>query len=179
MVMGPLEASESDLFPEIPPFAALFTNLAKTHVGAMGKQMQWEPWEDQQPLDGLVNIWWVSNVKYYDAIPYAHHQPPAIIYSCIYVKVPAVAEAQVRVGFGPMKIWLNENPSPVVEVSGIVAPAPDRAVRDISLTAGLNRFLVGIVSGNTYGFYFRITDRDGNPIPGLEFVSAKEALVSR
>jgi tetratricopeptide (TPR) repeat protein len=178
MVIGPLDRAEGDLFPNPPPFAALFTDLEKTRVGIMGKEMQWEPWEDEQPLDGLLNIWWTLNTKYYDGGPYTHHQPPAIIYSCIYVKVPTAVEAQVRTGYGPMKVWLNENTSPVIAVEGIMAPIPDKVRRGISLAAGLNRFLVAIVSGNTYGFYFRITDRDGNPIPGLEFVSAREALSS-
>jgi len=179
MVLGPLDRSEAgNLFPEPPPFTELFADLEKVHVGIMDREMRWESWEDEQPMDGAVDIWWTFNTKYYDTPPFAHNQPPAIVYNCIYAKLPAATEVQVRTGFGPMKVWLNENPSPVIQVNGILAPAPDKVVTNISLNAGLNRFLVGTVSGNSFGFYFRITDDDGNTVPGLEYISAKEVLAS-
>jgi len=180
MVIGPLKAPESgtDLFPETPPFAMLFANLAETHVGIQGKEMQWESWEDDQRLDGLLNIWWTLIERHYMDYWLAHGTISGIVYGCIYVEVPIAVEAQVRTGFGPMRIWLNENTSPVTETNGVYCPIPDRIVCDISLSAGLNRFLIGSAPGNPYGFHFRITDREGNAIPGLRYVSAKEVLAS-
>ena len=176
MAIGPLNASEEETFPETPPFAILFTDLTATHAGILDEEMQWKPWEDEQPLDGLLNIWGVFNRKYYDKWPGANFPIPSIVYSCIYVKVPTAMEVQVRTGSGLMRVWLNDNPKPVIEVNTAEPPILDKALRNISLAAGLNAFLVAMVSSNSMAFYFRITDRDDNPIPGLEFVSAKEAL---
>jgi len=49
---------------------------------------------------------------------------PSVAYSCIYVEVPTAVEAQVRAGSGLMKIWLNDNSSPVIEVNAIAGLIP-------------------------------------------------------
>jgi len=57
---------------------------------------------------------------------------------------------------------------------------PDIEINSVSLKAGLNRFLVATAFGAySFTFTFRITDHDGNAIPGLKYVSAKEVLASR
>ncbi len=84
----------------------------------------------------------------------------------------------MRTGCAFIKVWLNDDPAPVIEVGTIRAPVIDQKVRDVSLAAGLNRFLVEMESSNSMAFYFRITDSDGNPVPGLEFFSAKEVFIS-
>ena len=176
MVIGPFDASEENLFPETPPFA-LCTNLAETHVGVLNREVQWEPWEDEEPLDGMLYMSWIFPKKYYGENADTHFPIPAIVYSCIYVDVPQAVNVQARTGGSLMKIYLNDNPSPVIEVNAVRPPILDNELSNVSLKAGLNRFLVATVSGTfSFSFYFRITDRDGNAIPGLKFVSLKEVL---
>jgi hypothetical protein len=89
-------------------------------------------------------------------------------------------EAQVRTGSGNIKIWLNDSPSSVIDVNTLQHPIADYEVNNVRLKAGLNRFLVATISGSyALNFTFRITDPDGNAIPGLKYVSLKEALKSR
>jgi len=57
---------------------------------------------------------------------------------------------------------------------------PDMELNNVSLKAGLNRFLVATAWGScAFNFTFRITDKEGNGIPGLRYISAKEVLASR
>jgi tetratricopeptide (TPR) repeat protein len=178
MVIGPFDASEENLFPETPPFE-ICTNLEVPRVGVLDKNVQWKSGEDEQPLDGLLDMFQIFLKKYYGSSG-VHFSIPAIVYSCIYVDVPTVVAAQVHMGGALMKIWLNDNPSPVVEVDVLRPPILDNQLSDVSLAAGLNRFLVATVSGPyPFDFTFRITDPDGNAIPGLKYVSLKEVLESR
>jgi len=183
MVIGPFDASEENLFPETPPFV-LCTNLETPRVGALNKEIRWEPWEDETSLDGLLNIVGVLNKKYYGKIfekgHGAHFPIPAIVYSCIYVYTPTSVDAQVRTGSSLMKVWLNDNPLPVLEVNTRKTFIFDDELSNVSLAAGLNRFLVATVSGTfSFSLRFRITDSDGNAIPELKYVSMKEVLESR
>ncbi|MBM3237214.1 hypothetical protein FJZ31_13055 [Candidatus Poribacteria bacterium] len=166
MVIGPFEASEENPFPEKPPFA-LCTNLEEPHIGLPDGKVHWESWKDEKSLDGLLNIGY-ENIQ---------RTIPAIVYSCIYVDAPTSVDVQVRTGSSRMRTWLNDNPSPVMEVNAERPAILDNELSNILLTAGLNRFLVATVSGSwSFYFYFRITDSDGNAIPGLKYVSLKEAL---
>lgn len=179
MVIGPFETPGGrKLFPETPPFDKLFTNLAETHVGVLGKEVKWESWEDEHPMDGYVYVWKMLNMKHYGRRNPYYFGAASIAYSCIYAKVPTAVEAQMRMScIGPLqvaKIWLNENLTPISMKSGSGRPA-GKAI-DVSLNAGLNRFLVATIAGDQTGLYFRLTARDGNPIPGLKYVSAREVL---
>jgi hypothetical protein len=156
----------------------LFADLAATHVGIFDEEKRWEAWEDEQPMDGLINVWGKFNRKYYNKWLGFNFPIPSIAYSCIYVKVPTATNVQARIGSAEIKIWLNDDPSPVITTGTFQAPILDQRAKNISLQAGLNRFLVAMISSNSMAFYFRITDGEGNPIPGLEYISAKEALAS-
>jgi len=177
MVIGPFDASMESPFPEIPPFA-LCVNVEEPHVGVTNREVQWEHWEDENSLDGLLEIGPLFNRRYYDVGgPNIHGA--GVVYSCIYVEVPTAVEAQVHTGSALMRIWLGDNPSPMIQVNTVRYPRLDTGLGNLSLTAGLNRFLVATAAG-TYGFSFcfRITDHDGNPIPGLKYVSLREVLAS-
>jgi hypothetical protein len=174
MVIGPFETSAENLIPKNPPFAELFANVSETHEGILGKTVKWESWEDDQPFDGYASIWKVLNRKYYGRSDPYYFQIPAIVYSCIYVEVPTAVEAQMRMrsqGPGPVQTWLYNKPT---SAEGVVYT--DEGTIDISLNAGRNQFIIATVSGGSTGFDFRITDRDGKAIPGLEFVSAEEVI---
>ena len=184
MVIGAFDAPMEDPFPDTPPFE-LLTDLTATHMGIHDKEIQWEPWRDGWPMNGILRICIVLQKKYSGPTvhyplypggqPYIYFvNPPSVAYSCIYVEVPTAMEAQVRTGAGMMRIWLNDNPSPVIEENSVWVAIPDIEVNDVSLKAGLNRFLVA--TAHSFDLTFRITDGDGNAIPGIKFVSAKEVL---
>ena len=79
-----------------------------------------------------------------------------------------------------LRIWLNDNPVPVIQEDSVWMAVPDIEINSISLEAGLNRFLVATSFGVcAYDLTFRITDQEGNAIPGLKYISAKEVLASR
>jgi hypothetical protein len=67
----------------------------------------------------------------------------------------------------------------VIEEDSVRVAIPDVEINSVPLKAGLNRFLVATAFGTcAFDFTFRITDHDGNAIPGLKYVSAKEVLAS-
>lgn len=178
IVIGPFDTPAEEQFPETPPFA-LCTNLDKPHAGILDREVQWEPWEDGDPLDGVLWIGPVFNGKYYGGSD--HHIPTGdIVYSCIYVEAPTMLEVQVRAGSSMMRVWLGDDPVPVIEVNTLRPAILDTGLSNVSLAAGLNRFLVATLSGTySFSFCFRITDHDGNAIPGLKYISAKAVLASR
>jgi tetratricopeptide (TPR) repeat protein len=184
IVIGAFDAPMEDPFPDTPPFE-LLTDLTATYMGIMDKEIQWEQWEDDQPMDGILRISIVFHKKYWPTVPATDPyvsldiKSPSVAYSCIYVEVPMGMEVQARTGAGRIRIWLNDNPSPVIEGNSARVAVPDSQVDDVSLKAGLNRFLVATAFGTAaFDLTFRITDHDGNAIPGLRYISAKEVLAS-
>lgn len=187
MVIGPFDAPMENPFPDAAPFG-LLTDLAATYMGILNRDIQWEPWEDEQPMDGILRISSVFLKMYEEG--FGDSGPPAwgadnfaipsVAYSCIYVEAPAAMEVQVRTGSSMLRIWLNDNSTPVIKEDSIWEAIPDIAVNDVSLEAGLNRFLVATAFGScSFDLTFRITDKEGNAIPGLRYISAKEVLASR
>ncbi len=186
MVIGALDAPMEDPFPESAPFD-LLSDLTATHVGILGKEIQWEQWEDEQPMDGVIRICDVFQKRYYGqqnvystGRASGIFRVPSVAYSCIYAEVPTAMEVQMRTGAGRGRIWLNDNPAPVVENTSIWVAVPDIEINTIALKAGPNRFLVATTFGScSFDLTFRITDKEGNAIPDLKYVSAKEVLASR
>jgi tetratricopeptide (TPR) repeat protein len=182
MVIGAFDAPIENPFSDTAPFE-LFADLSAAHIGILDREIRWELWEDRQPMDGILRINDVFNERYYGNPDWCQFlfEVPSVAYSCIYVEVPTAVEAQVRTGAGKMRIWLNDNPSAVAQEDSVWVAVPDIEVNDVSLKAGLNRFLVATAYGTLCSFdlTFRITDRDGNAIPGLRYISAREVLASR
>jgi tetratricopeptide (TPR) repeat protein len=180
MVIGALDAPVEP-FPDTPPLE-LLSDLTATYMGIMDKEIQWEPWEDWSPMDGVLRICGIYYERYYGHRDWDRQifSAPSIAYSCIYVEVPAAVEVQVRTGSPSMRVWLNDGPSPVIQVDAGRGAIPDDKISSVSLEAGLNRFLVATGFGAySFTFTFRITDHDGNAVPGLKYISAKEVLASR
>jgi len=183
IVIGAFDAPAENPFPDAAPFE-LLTDLTATHMGIHDKEIQWEVCEDEQPMDGILRISGVFQRKYSGAtgwnIGNTIFSLPSVAYSCIYVEVPTAMEAQVRTGAGNLRIWLNDDPSPVAQEDSGWMAIPDIEMNSVSLKAGLNRFLVATAYGVfSFDLTFRITDHDGNAIPGLRYISAKEVLASR
>ena len=186
IVIGAFDAPSENPFPDNAPFD-LLTDLAAIHIGMLGKEIQWEPWEDELPMDGIVRISDVFSKKYYGQQNVASSglgsivfPTPSVAYSCIYVEMPTDMEVQLRTGAGMLRIWLNDNPVPVIQEDSVWMAVPDIEINSISLKAGLNRFLVATSFGVcAFDLTLRITDKEGKAIPGLRYISAKEVLASR
>ena len=176
MVLGPFETSAEKPLPDVPPFD-LCTDLTKSYATAVGDMVTWQPWQDDAPLDGLLDLRKLIEEGHAGKLDV--RSDFLVVYSCIYVGVPSHSEAQIRTGSGMMKCWLNEDPVPVIYEEARKAYIVDAKASPAFLDAGPNRILVATASGTRpLSFYFRITDLDGNAIPGLKYVSLKDALAS-
>ena len=81
---------------------------------------------------------------------------------------------QIRVGTNDAaKIWLNDELVWKFN-SGRDASFDDDIIK-VSLKSGLNKILIKVCNRiSLWGYYFRITDEEGNGLPDIEFVSADE-----
>jgi hypothetical protein len=94
----------------------------------------------------------------------------SVAYALTRICSPAAMEAQVRVGgTDGVKVWVGDELKHSTN-------APREAVPDqddipISLVEGKNRILLKIANHETdaWGFYFRVTGAEGEPIPGLRY----------
>ncbi len=97
-------------------------------------------------------------------------------YGLIYVKSPERKDVQIRVGTNDAtKIWLNEK---LVWNFNIGRDATfDDDIMYVTLQPGLNKILIKVCNRiSLWGFYFRVTDFDGNGLSDIEFVAADEVL---
>jgi len=93
-------------------------------------------------------------------------------YGLIYVNSPEKKEVQLRVGTNDAaKIWLNDELVWKFNI-GRDASFDDDIIR-VSLNQGLNKILIKVCNQiSLWGFYFRVTDEQGNGLPDIEFISA-------
>ncbi len=94
----------------------------------------------------------------------------SVAYALTHVHSPAAMEAQIRVGnTDRIKIWLGDELKYSSDVNRSAALEQD--VVPISLAEGKNKLLLKVANNGTdgWGFYLRITDHEGNPIPGLRY----------
>jgi len=93
-------------------------------------------------------------------------------YGLIYIKSPDNKNIQIRVGTNDAaKIWLNDELVWKFN-SGRDASFDDDIIK-VSLKTGLNKILIKVCNRiSLWGFYFRVTDEEGNGLPDIEFVSA-------
>jgi len=93
-------------------------------------------------------------------------------YGLILIKSPDVREAQIRIGTNDSaKLWLND-----VEVWRMNLGRDaifDNDIIPVTLRPGINKVLIKVCNRiSEWGFYFRVTDKAGRGMPGLEFVAA-------
>lgn len=92
----------------------------------------------------------------------------AIIYAQSFVNSPITQEAYLRAGnSGSLKIWVND--ALVSSVSDERNCDLDIYAYKVKLNAGTNRLLVQIGTGEIEraNFLIRLTDENGNPLPGI------------
>jgi hypothetical protein len=91
-------------------------------------------------------------------------------YALTYIHSPASREAQFRIGSADgMKVWVDDELKYSADV--VRDAAPDQDTISISLMEGRNRILLKVANHKTdgWGFYFRVTDVEGKPIPNLRY----------
>jgi len=95
----------------------------------------------------------------------------AVAYGLIYVKSPDQRAVQLRLGIDEsVKVWLNDQE--VWRMNRIRGAIIDDDVANVTLQPGLNKILIKVINRwAEWGFYFRVTDREGNGLNDIESVS--------
>ena len=90
------------------------------------------------------------------------------------MKSPNEQDVQIRLGTdSAVKLWLNDKE--VFRMNVVREAIIDDNVLHVHLNTGLNTFLIKVCNRiGEWGYYFRITDDEGNGIPDLEYVSVKK-----
>ena len=126
------------------------------------EKITWQQANDNY-MEGYIDL--KENLKQYNW---------SVGYGLIYVKSPDEKQVQIRVGTNDAtKIWLNEK---LVWTFNIGRDAIfDDDITNVSLQPGLNKILIKVCNRiSLWGYYFRITNEEGNGIPEIEFVAADE-----
>ena len=94
----------------------------------------------------------------------------SVAYALTDIQVPASMEAELRIGnVDGVKLWFDNE----LKYSSTAnrEASPDQGVVSVSLKEGKNRILLKIANQGTdsWGFYFRVTDSEGKPIPDLRY----------
>ena len=94
----------------------------------------------------------------------------SVAYALTYIYSPANMEAQLSVGSADgVKLWLGDELKCSADAVREAAPAQETI--PVSLMEGKNRVLLKVANHRTegWGFYFRVTDTEGRPIPDLRY----------
>jgi hypothetical protein len=94
----------------------------------------------------------------------------SVAYAHTYIHSPASLEAQLRIGSADgMKVWIDDELKYSADM--VRDAAPDQDIVPVSLTEGRNRVLLKVTNSKTngWGFYLRVTDAEGKPIPNLQY----------
>lgn len=98
----------------------------------------------------------------------------AVAYGLIYIKSPKAKQIQFRIGTDEaVKLWLNEKE--ILKFNMVRHAVLDNHTIKVNLKLGLNKVLIKVCNRlNDWGFYFRVTDEEGNGLSDIEFVGADE-----
>ncbi len=97
-----------------------------------------------------------------------------VAYGLIYVNSPNRKDAQIRIGTNDAaKLWLNDQE--IWRLNMERDSVFDNDVIDVTLKPGMNKILLKVCNRiSEWGFYFRITDKAGNGLQDITYVSADE-----
>ncbi|MBN1782814.1 tetratricopeptide repeat protein [bacterium] len=95
-----------------------------------------------------------------------------VAYAAIIIDSPKDQQVQLRTGSNEaIKIWLNSRE--VWRLNRLQDAIIDDQITPVTLLAGKNRILVKVCNrGGDWGFYFRVTDEDGNGIRDIRYIAA-------
>jgi tetratricopeptide (TPR) repeat protein len=160
LVVGPFDNTNGNGFSEAyPPEKKI--DLTATYQGK-GKDASWIEVNDEI-ADAYIDLY-----KIYDKAEWA------VAYALARVNSPADREVYLRIGSDDdVKVWLNGK-----KVLSVNVPRPigiDQNIVLVTLKSGANDILVKVCNRTSYwGFYMRITDRDGKPYDDLHCIPAYE-----
>ena len=102
----------------------------------------------------------------------------SVAYGLIYIDSPVKKDVQFRFGSDDgSKVWLNDTEIWRLNKGG---PAVfDDFKISVTLKKGINKVLIKVCNGpSDWGFFFRVTDEEGNGVPDINFVIAKDKEIS-
>ena len=160
MVIGPFE-NQDGFRRRFPPERQ--THLDRTYREE-SRNLAWQH-ADDGVYDGFVNLRTIYETYCW-----------SVAYGLIFVYSPEDEEVQLRIGTDDgSKVWLNDREIWKFNQGGPAIFDDNRI--DVRLKEGLNKILVKVCNGvGDWGYFFRITDKEGNGVSGIEFVPADEVL---
>ena len=155
MVIGPFD-NKDGFRKKYPPEKSV--NLKKTY-NEKSRDIQWQHANDEI-YDGFINMRSIFQKSNW-----------SVGYGLIYVLSPEEKKVQFRFGTDDgSKIWFNDKEIWKFNQSG-PALFDDNKIT-VVLEKGLNKILIKVCSQvGDWGFFFRITDKEGNGIENIQFIS--------
>ncbi|MFQ5584671.1 MAG: tetratricopeptide repeat protein, partial [Calditrichia bacterium] len=159
-VAGPFsQQNTSEFIHAFPPEKSV--DLNDTYY-SNGRTVKWTPADDKM-VDGYVNLGGLYPQSYW-----------SVAYAVVYVYSPGKRKAQIRLGSNDAcKLWLNDK---LIWKHYLLEDAIlDRDMVTVVLRPGYNKMLLKVTNTlNTWGFYLRITDENGNGYSDINFFSPEE-----
>ena len=127
---------------------------------------------EYEGLQGTVGWRQISGMGYVDLASHFTPKDWATIYALNYIHADRDREVQFRIGSNDtIKVWLGGEL--VWQYDEGRKASMDEDIVPVLLKAGVTPVLLKVSqSGGSWGFYFRITDDEGNPIEGVRVETA-------
>ena len=95
----------------------------------------------------------------------------SVAYGLLYLISPENRKVQFRIGTNEaVKVWLNDEE--IWRFNSNRAAIFDDDIIKVTLQKGANKILIKVCNRvGDWGFYFRVTDEEGNGIPDIQFFS--------
>ena len=172
LLLAPFDNTNNAGFDtEYPPETSI--DLDKFYAG-QDKLVRWGKIEDHR-LDIYTNLAYAHYESFertgveYD---WNERRTQAVAYALTYINAPEEMSAQLRIGScDGVKVWLNGEQ---VWSNNISREAKiDEDIVPIKLAAASNELLMKVANheARDWGFYCRVTDANGKPVPGLAYAS--------
>jgi tetratricopeptide (TPR) repeat protein/transglutaminase-like putative cysteine protease len=166
LVAGPFDNEGRGGYAAAAPPEAEAAGPTPMQARYAGKDRRQVGWRRYPPL---------ASAGFVGLAPVIKPDANACAYAVTYVESPGAQDAAVRVGSGgAVKVWLN---GALALGRDVYRPARfDQDAAAARLRRGWNRILVkSCTTAGRWGFFLRLTDRAGRPLPGLR-ASADPAL---
>lgn len=155
--VGPFDSIRGEGFHKMFVPEGILPPLAQPEYPGQRGPCRWEARQDTVP-DGHIDFQQIFSGATDWAAAYAYRT----------FQVPADSAGQLRIGSDDqVKVWLNGKL--VSEVSQPRTTDLDQEIVPVNFQAGTNHLLVKVCNTTlSWGFYLRLTDRNGQPVEGLK-----------
>jgi len=175
IIISPFDNTDNIGFDTVYP-PEIEINLDKFYAGK-GRIVKWGKFGEDLWDDRRFDIYTDLAYAYFDSfertgIEYGWNNINlrCISYLLTYVNCPEDMDVQFRIGsVNGIKVWVNNKF--VFGTDTVRTCSPDQDIFPAQLVKGKNVVLLKLASKsrNPFGFYFRVTDPDGNPIPSIRY----------